>query len=236
LVLGLVGRVYGDGRKGEDIVERLAQDEEVMKAVELVSMNESWGVPVIGVDSYERFYALIDYLLIPSRVEGGPVPVMEALACGKLSIAPPIGVIPSFPHIEYKTGDYEDLKKTLMKLSREYQEKKSAICETVKSKNWERWAFEHDMVFLKMVKTEAQASFHRELLDKTEEGKTIANADVETLANANAMLRAAHYEEAINAYMALRKKGGIYKVLAEKNLEIARARQKGRKPTETAAS
>ena len=46
--------------------------------------------------SYEGFYEAIDYLLIPSLYEGGPMALQEALACGVPVIAADVGFVPDF--------------------------------------------------------------------------------------------------------------------------------------------
>ena len=51
------------------------------------------------------FYNNIDYLLILSNNEGGPVPVLEAFATGKPVIAPDVGWCWEYPVIKYNTID-----------------------------------------------------------------------------------------------------------------------------------
>jgi len=46
--------------------------------------------------SYQAFYEQIDYLLIPSLWEGGPMALQEALACGVPVIAADVGFVPDF--------------------------------------------------------------------------------------------------------------------------------------------
>ena len=46
--------------------------------------------------SYEDFYEAIDYLLIPSLWEGGPMALQEAMACGVPVIAADVGFVPDF--------------------------------------------------------------------------------------------------------------------------------------------
>ena len=159
IVIGIVGRIYNDGRKGEDLVKRLSLDPDISNVVELVSIDDCWGVKTLQVNSHELFYSLIDYLLVPSRVEGGPVPFMEALACGKLSIAPPIGVIPSFPHIGYNTGDYNSMKTVILKTAYDRIVRLEEIAKRIKDKNWERWAFEHHLIFDSLLKNKTQKDF-----------------------------------------------------------------------------
>lgn len=55
---------------------------------------------------------MIDYLLIQSSFEGGSIPLIEALTCGTITIAPEIGLIPKSPYISYIVDDLDDLKLT----------------------------------------------------------------------------------------------------------------------------
>lgn len=149
--LGLVGRTYPGGRKGEHLVAKLLEDTEVMEGLEIVADRPGWGVPVLEVESLERFYRSIDFLLVPSLIEGGPVPFMEALACGVKSIAPPIGVIPEFPHIEYETGNYQSLRDVILTQKKKVLEERENLSGTIRSYNWQRWAEEHLALFRRLL-------------------------------------------------------------------------------------
>ena len=75
-------------------------------------------------ESYKRFYQSIDYLLIPSLWEGGPMSLLEALACGLPVIASDVGFVPDFlskseddNHHLYVSGDDKQLSDILMKIA-----------------------------------------------------------------------------------------------------------------------
>jgi len=147
MTLGLVGRVYSGGRKGEHLVKALLENEELMEGLQIVSLSDSWGVPTWDFENMDDFYRSIDYLLVPSLYEGGPVPFMEALACGTMSIAPAIGVIPDFPHIEYKWNDLDSLTAVIMNLKNEYLERKRRVSHTIEPYDWDNWALKHIALF-----------------------------------------------------------------------------------------
>ena len=151
MTLGLVGRVYPGGRKGEHLVKALLEDEEIMKHLQIVALNDSWGVPTWQFDDMADFYRSIDFLLVPSLYEGGPVPFMEALGCGTMSIAPAIGVIPDFPHIEYKWNDIDSLKTVVSKLTGEFLERKRRVSHTIEPYNWDTWALKHIALFHRLL-------------------------------------------------------------------------------------
>lgn len=151
LTLGIVGRTYKGGRKGEDLVHSLLEDEELMEDLQIVSTGEGWGVPLRELP-LPQFYQSIDFLLVPARIEGGPVPFMEALACGTMSIAPPIGVIPDFPHIEYPTGDLDGLKQRIRGVKEEFLSRKRELSRFMEDYTWENWALEHKKIFENLLK------------------------------------------------------------------------------------
>ncbi|HYF77469.1 MAG TPA: glycosyltransferase [Symbiobacteriaceae bacterium] len=146
MTVGIVGRIYPGGRKGEHLVQALLENERVMDGLQIVASHEGWGVPVWKFDQMADFYRSIDYLLVPSLIEGGPVPFMEALACGTLAIAPPIGVIPMFPHIEYPTGDAATLMTVLNQVKQDFFESKGHA-RTIHAFDWTAWANAHRDVF-----------------------------------------------------------------------------------------
>ena len=152
MTLGIVGRLYRGGRKGEHLVQRLLADAEITSEVQIVSANPGWGVPVWTLPSRADFYRSIDYLLVPSLIEGGPVPFMEALASGTLSIAPPLGVIPEFSHIEYETGSYESLKRVILEEKEKVLGKKRLLHSEICGHNWDSWADQHINLFEKLLR------------------------------------------------------------------------------------
>ena len=151
LTLGIVGRPYKGGRKGESLVKELIDNRDLMKKIELISTNEEWNVKTVKCEDNQSFYNFIDYLLIPSLIEGGPVPFMEALACGTLSIAPNIGVIPEFTHIPYKRGDIDSLTEVINKLASEHIARREYFAKEMALLDWENWAFQHEMLFHRLL-------------------------------------------------------------------------------------
>lgn len=147
LTLGVVGRTYSGGRKGEDLVRTLAEDPDVIARTRLVAANPGWDLPVWDFEDLADFYRSIDYLLVPSRLEGGPVPFMEALACGTLAIAPPVGVVSQFPHVGYPAGDYQALRDTVLRLAEEHLNYREHLSSKMAGLDWHGWAAEHDKVF-----------------------------------------------------------------------------------------
>ena len=69
----------------------------------------------IPFDELPDFYSKIDYLLILSKNEGGPIPVLEAISMGKPVIAPDVGWCWDHPVIKY--NNIEELKNIIKTLS-----------------------------------------------------------------------------------------------------------------------
>lgn len=106
--IGVIGRVYADGRKGE---QRLR---EIMRALnpdvyELHIIGDLWDTQLpqlraggMAVHYHQRvpdeklphIIRELDILLITSRREGGPIPALEALACGVPLVSRPVGYVP----------------------------------------------------------------------------------------------------------------------------------------------
>lgn len=139
--IGVVGRTYHTGRKGEGIVEQVMN----IPGIDWFFTGDGWPLPGLNLrdDQMPDFYNSMDYILVPSLYEGGPMSVIEALACGCEVIAPPVGWVPEFPHIEYKTGDVEDLRRVLT----EVVSLRNQLRSTVIDRGWDAWSEHHDEVF-----------------------------------------------------------------------------------------
>lgn len=139
--IGVIGRTYPSGRKGDDLIQKVMDE----PGIEWHFSGTGWSdqAKMLPADQVPEFYNSVDYVLISSYYEGGPMSILEALACGREVIAPPIGFVPDFPHIEYKTGDVEDLRRVL----RELVAIRMARRETVLNLSWDIWARKHDALF-----------------------------------------------------------------------------------------
>jgi len=106
--IGFVGRAYPDGRKGEDrligISRHLSPEQ-----FEFVLAGDRWEALAAALKSrgfhtaYHRqletkalsaLIASLDVLLVCARNEGGPQPVIEALACGVPVVSTRVGFVP----------------------------------------------------------------------------------------------------------------------------------------------
>lgn len=136
LRVGVVGRAYSHTkRKGEDLIADL----ELPAGIKLVFSGEGWPRPSQRVtdSGMAEFYSTLDYLLVPSRIEGGPAPLLESLACGVPVIAPSdIGFVSEFPHVSYTAGSKKSIEDTLVRLYDEKCQQRTSV----KDMGWEHFA------------------------------------------------------------------------------------------------
>lgn len=121
IVFGVCGRVYGKGRKGAWMVERAVAEGFHFVACSEAQKREDKRPPcpiTHGINRRDRFYPTIDYLVVTSTDEGGPMPVLEAIAHGTPVIAPDVGFCWQFPVLKYERGSWESLRDVLLKLTK----------------------------------------------------------------------------------------------------------------------
>jgi glycosyltransferase involved in cell wall biosynthesis len=106
IIFGVAGRTYPSGRKGENKIKDLD--------AKVIALGDGWPCEKFGdFDKAEEFYRTIDYLIITSEIEGGPVPLTDAIGAGVPVIAPRgVGNCDEFPCIRYG-----DLKETVKQLT-----------------------------------------------------------------------------------------------------------------------
>lgn len=143
--IGVVGRTYATGRKGEALVEAMLD----IDGLEWHFTGHGWPRPARDVppEAMPAFYNEMDYILVPSLYEGGPMAVAEAVACGTPVIAPPIGWVGAFPHREYKTGDPADLRRVLEEVVAERYTDRPPLA----LRSWAGWAEAHDQLFRRLL-------------------------------------------------------------------------------------
>ncbi len=105
VTIGVVARHYPEGRKRLNILESLSSLSGVNIRLTGGNLSEA---------DLIKFYDSIDYLLVTSNIEGGPVPVLEALLLNKPIIAPDVGWCWDFPVIKYSS--IEELKRIVSSL------------------------------------------------------------------------------------------------------------------------
>jgi glycosyltransferase involved in cell wall biosynthesis len=146
LMIGVVGRTYETGRKGEHLLGPVMG----LPYVKFIFTGAGWPYPSRYCDNADlvSLYQQLDYLLVPSLIEGGPVPLLEALACGCPVIAPTdVGLVETFPHIPFTRGDGEDLKRVVESLLQE----KLRLRNCVLALDWDVFGQRHLDLFAKLI-------------------------------------------------------------------------------------
>jgi hypothetical protein len=121
MAAGLSGYTYRSKRKGEDLAKTMLGSK-VGRSLEWRASGRGWPVQTRRYSWKEMpaFYQGLDILVCTSRVEGVPMPPLEALSCG-VSVVIPRGVgmldeLPKLPGIHrYRRGDAAGLVRALDK-------------------------------------------------------------------------------------------------------------------------
>jgi glycosyltransferase involved in cell wall biosynthesis len=107
---GLAGYSYRTGRKGEGLASWIVHGTSYL--VDWIASGRGWPAPMKRRSWAEMpaFYQQLDVLVCPSTVEGGPMPVLEALACGVPVVVPRgVGILDELPIVagiyRYPRGD-----------------------------------------------------------------------------------------------------------------------------------
>jgi hypothetical protein len=149
-VVGTMGFVYGDGRKGEHLFEQFSRHE-IAKSVILRATGRDWrGVRCEYHEwkEIQKFYQGLDILLCPSLIEGVPMPPLEALACGvKIVVPSGVGLIDELPHLpgiyRYECGNLSSMAKAV-KEATEGQVDRDALRQVILDNyTIEHWAKDH---------------------------------------------------------------------------------------------
>ncbi len=166
LHLAFIGR-YNDqntARKGADLIQRLS----CLPYVEIFATQGQ-----LSADQLPSVYQYADYTIVTSRYEGGPMCLLESLACGRKVIIPyDVGLAGHFlDHIiPYEAGNYESLKAVIDTLYAE----KLRLAEAVAPYTWDSWSEAHIKLFDKLqglansIAGHGKKSLHHLLVDKSQ--------------------------------------------------------------------
>lgn len=142
LRIGFVGREYPSGRKGSAIFGFL-------RSLDYVELHCTDGK--LRDDEIPGFIAGMDYILIASRYEGGPLCLLEALASGKPVIATEVGLVADYRHAPgVLTYPYED-QAALRRLLEAELDKRLLLRRTVEAHSEARYADAHAALFRRVL-------------------------------------------------------------------------------------
>ena len=147
LRIGVIGRTYHTGRKGESLVADVMD----VPGIEWRFTGQGWPGKSVFVDNDKMpdFYNDLDYVLIPALYEGGPMSVLEGLACGVPIIASDVGWVNEYPHIPFENGNSQSLRAVLTRLVDE----RLKLRTSVEHRTWAAWGDAHLELFDKVART-----------------------------------------------------------------------------------
>jgi glycosyltransferase involved in cell wall biosynthesis len=141
-----VGSTKQNGyRKGKELLYKV-------KELDFVELRLTEGT--LKEEELPNFYRQLDYILIASKYEGGPMCLMEGLACGVPIIAPiDVGQVSDFSKgiYHYENSNFDSLKSLLENI----YERKNELRHQVEHLTWDRCAEEHDKLFNKIFTKES---------------------------------------------------------------------------------
>lgn len=155
-VVGVSGYTYVNKRKGEDLVKGMVGSA-ISQRVEWRGSGRGWPMPTRKHSWVEMpsFYQGLDVLVCPSRVEGIPMPPLEALACGVRVVIPRgVGILDELPDaLGIYRYDRGDLKSLLVALERAAWPEESIDQEALRAAtapySVENWCRDHANAFAK---------------------------------------------------------------------------------------
>lgn len=161
ICIGVVGRLYPGGRKGEDRLLAIAHQLDPEK-FQFQFMGERWDEIIAELRTLgfavevayrcseteqPKIYRRMDCLLVCSRNEGGPLPVLEALASGVPVISSNVGFVPELKELlpyGVKVFDTVSFAVTALHQTRHFQQELRQCRVEVKDKlmgySWNNWA------------------------------------------------------------------------------------------------
>jgi glycosyltransferase involved in cell wall biosynthesis len=150
--IGVVGKTKYTGRKGEDLIKKVMD----IPGIEWRFTGAGWP----GESQYYKeeeipgFYAQLDYVLIASKIEGGPMCAIEALASGVPIISTDVGWVPELPHIKFNYNDEKQLRRILTNIV----SKKAKLRASVEKRTWDNFVNSHDYIFKCLLELEPKPS------------------------------------------------------------------------------
>lgn len=153
-VAGFSGYTYANKRKGEDLAKQVVTSA-IGQRLDWRASGRGWPVPAKLYTWAEMpaFYQSLDILVNTSRVEGGPLPPLEALACGCSVVIPRhVGLLDDIPDVpgiyRYERGDLETLLSALEQAVAERPRvDRAALRAAVSAWSVEAWCEDHRVAF-----------------------------------------------------------------------------------------
>jgi len=153
----VAGFVQPNGRKREGLLLDLAWNydlspfhfvivgggwEPVVNALRIAGVSVEW-VDAVDDEGMKEIYRHTDLLLVTGYVEGGPLPLLEALASGLRVISPPFGYAADILDARYHYSTFAELTQRLD----EYIGESVQYHQFLRGWTWRDYAAEHALIF-----------------------------------------------------------------------------------------
>jgi hypothetical protein len=163
IVAGFSGYTYANHRKGEDLVNGIVASA-IGGRLEWRASGRGWPVKtkMYAWADMPEFYRSLDVLVIPSRVEGIPMPPLEALCCGTSVVIPQgVGLLDELPEIagiyRYERGDLATLLEALgSAIGERGQVEPEALRAATAQWSVEQWCEDHAAAFAQVFGAESR--------------------------------------------------------------------------------
>lgn len=143
LKLGYSGILERSERKGKDLLK-------IVSKLQFVKLKITNGK--LKEDQMVDFYNSLDYILITSKIEGGPMSLTEGLACGREIITSDVGMVPELKDCKYIHIYDRKNPQNLINLLEDLYKKKLEIRKNVEHFSIDTFVNNHRELFLKMIK------------------------------------------------------------------------------------
>jgi len=161
IIAGFSGYTYRNHRKGEDLVNGIIASK-IGKKIDWRASGRGWPVATKRYSwaDLPSFFQSLDILVVPSRVEGIPMPPLEALCCGVSVVIPRnVGMLDELPDLpgihRYDRGDLASLLVALEEaVATRRQVGPEELPDATEPYSMEQWCDDHASAFAEVFGTD----------------------------------------------------------------------------------
>jgi glycosyltransferase involved in cell wall biosynthesis len=113
-----IGKNRRDGRKNEIFYKNIVSNKKLKPVFDFKVIGKGWANSEEPKDykNLKIYYDWCDILLVPSKLEGGHTPTLEALACGKIVLSANTGW--AFGDVKVEKFEVDNLEEAIRKLNK----------------------------------------------------------------------------------------------------------------------
>ena len=148
----LVGNAHE--RKGKTLVNKIVSSTELDKSIQIRANSIKWDVESFpkALNNLPFLYDWCDALLVPSSIEGGHTPTLEALAKGKPVITTKTGwSFYELENIEFRIDNIENAISVLNNFAQQTLKQKSKYANKVIDFTWDEWRNQNYLLMIALL-------------------------------------------------------------------------------------